>query len=137
MDVIAGFKSSQNAMILYLVSRGGRREGSGGAGAGGRLPSPRGCGGGGQGAWRGRGPCTGREWIKIPSRRFSRYPSTGSIPKVNISIAHLSPWRTDNLVFLMHQTTYIVYTPLNYGQEYLLSFKTFLSIQFDILNERK
>ena len=94
MDVIAGFKSSQNAMILYLVSRGGRREGqrqrggSGGAGAGGRLPSARGCVQGvGQGAWRGRGPCTGREWIKIPSRRFSRYPSTGSMPKVNISIA--------------------------------------------------
>ena len=75
MLVIAGFRSSQKAMILYLVSiegscagRSSRWRGRGGSGGGrsGRAWRPPIAGGeeysrGGGGLWPKRGPWTGRE----------------------------------------------------------------------------
>ena len=76
------------------MAGGGAGLGAGGGGGGAGRPGMAGGGAGlgtGGGLCSCTGPCTGMECTRIPWSLRSRYPSIGSMPKANSSIANLSP----------------------------------------------
>ena len=73
------------------------------------------------------GPCTGMECTRIPCSLRSRYPNMGSIPKLNSSMANLSPCLIDCLIFLIHLPGVLLTTTIDRLSSYRFLYRLITS----------